>query len=42
MTDCPVNLMTCDRCAYRKMRDTDPTAKKMCEWCANYNGEVDE
>ena len=42
MTECPVILMTCDRCDYRKMRDNDATARKMCEWCANYNGEEDE
>lgn len=36
--DCPVRILTCEECAYRKARTTDPGAKAMCEWCANYNG----
>ena len=42
MTDCPVTLMSCDRCDFRKVRAFDPFAKRMCEGCANYHGEEDE
>lgn len=39
MTDCPVNLMSCDRCDYRKVRNFDYVARRICEGCANYHGE---
>lgn len=42
MTECPVNLMSCDRCDYRKIRAHDPTARHICELCANYCGEETE
>lgn len=42
MTECPVNLMSCDRCDFRKARITDPFAKHVCDGCANYHGEEEE
>lgn len=39
MSECPVRIVTCEECDYRKVRGVDHTARAICRLCANWNGE---